>query len=232
MGAVALVAAGAGAVAVLHSPLFSARHVTVRGARHTAVSLVLRTAGLTGSPPLIDLEPGRAAQRLETLPWVGRAEVVRQWPDSVTVEISERQPVAQTSSEDAGTWALVDETGRVLQWQAQQSPGLPVLAAPVRAGPAGTELGPAAAPGLEVAQAAQGALGEPVLQVTVEGETVTLRLPGDVEAIVGNADELGAKMAALRSVLAGVAPKGPEVVDVTVPGEPTVGTPPSPSSAG
>ncbi len=230
-GALSLAAAGAGVLALLHSPLFSARQVTVRGARHTAVALVLRTAGLTGHPPLIDLSPEVVARRLRALPWVARADLVRHWPDSVTVEISERRPVAQAATSKAGTWALVDDSGRVLQWQGQEAPALPVLVSTVRAGPAGSQLGRPAVPGLAVAQAARGSLGEPVLQVTVGAEgAVTLWLPGHVEAIVGNVDALGTKMAALRSVLVGVPPRGPEVIDVTVPGEPTIG-PWSPSSA-
>lgn len=222
---------GAGALLLLHSPFLSARHVTVEGADHTALSLVVRTAGLQGHPPLIDVSSGAASRRLEALPWVGRAVVRRRWPDSVTVEITERQPVAVTAAEAPATWALIDATGRVLQWQATRPAGLPLLVSPVRAGPAGSRIGPAAVPGLAVVQAAQSALDEAVVQVTVgTSGMVTMLLPGSVEAVMGQSDALGPKMAALRSVLAGAPPAGPETIDVTVPGEPTVGPPEAPPS--
>jgi hypothetical protein len=64
--------------------------------------------------------------------------------------------------------------------------------------------------------------------VTVEPSgTVRLDLGGGVQVLVGRARSLGPKLASLRSVLAGAPPPGPEVIDVTVPGEPTV-APPSP----
>lgn len=224
MAACALAVVGTGTMAMLHSPLFSARHVAVEGAQHTPVSVVLRTAGLLGQPPLVDVSSGTATRRLDTLPWVARAVVRRRWPDSVVVELSERRPVAVTTADAPGTWALVDATGRVLQWEATSAEGLPLLVSPARAGPAGSQLASSGAPGLAVLQAARAALGQTVVEVTVtKSGVVTMLLPGGVHVVMGTSDALGPKLAALRTVLAGAPASGPETIDVTVPGEPTVG---------
>jgi len=48
-----------------------------------------------------------------------------------------------------------------------------------------------------------------------------------VGAAIGPDVNLGAKLEALASVLAGAPPKGPAWIDVSVPDEPTVGPPPA-----
>ncbi len=222
LGGVVVVAVAA--LSVLHSPLFSARHVTVRGAHHVSVQQVLGTARLAGAPPLLDVNAGADAARLESLPWVARASVVRRWPDSVVVTVHERVPVAVVAPSASGTgFALVDGGGHVIEWLPAAPTGLPVLDSPAVAGRPGTVLGSSAAPGLAVASAVLASLPGRVQTVTVSGGTVRLELGGGVEVVVGRAVSLGSKMAALRSVLSGAPPKGPETIDVTVPGEPTVG---------
>jgi cell division protein FtsQ len=213
------------ALVVLHTPLLAARHVTVRGAHHVSARLVVRTAGLSGAPPLIDVDAGAAAARLEALPWLARATVSRHWPDSVVVTVVERSPVvALARPAPASGYALVDAGGRVLQWVGAAPPGLPVLQAPVAVPKPGRSLSAAARPGLVVADAAERTLPGRLQGVSVDPSgTVRLDLGGGVHVLVGRALSLGPKLASLRSVLAGAPPPGPEVIDVTVPGEPTVG---------
>jgi cell division protein FtsQ len=217
-----------GALAVLHSPLLAARHVTVRGAHRVSARLVVRTAQLTAAPPLVDVDSAVDAARLERLPWVARATVARRWPDSVVITVAERTPVvALARPSPASGYALVDGSGRVLQWVAAALSGLPVLQAPVAAPAPGKVVAGAARPGLVVADAAERALPGRLQGVTVEPSgTVRLDLGGGVQVLVGRARSLGPKLASLRSVLAGAPPPGPEVIDVTVPGEPTVAPPP------
>ncbi|HXX91965.1 MAG TPA: FtsQ-type POTRA domain-containing protein [Acidimicrobiales bacterium] len=222
------VALAAGTVALLFSGLFSARHVTVRGSLHTPAPVVLATAGLDASPPLVEVDPGAAAARLERLPWVARATVVRRWPDSVTVTVVERVPVAAVDRR--GGVALVDASGRVLAWPAAAPAGLPLLAAPVGVGRPGSTLGAGARPGLTVAAALPPALARRVQGVDVGRDgTVTLDLGSGLRAELGAPSTLGAKLEALASVLAGAQPHGPALIDVTVPDEPLVGAAPGPA---
>jgi cell division protein FtsQ len=228
VGGVAVLVAVCVALLVLHTPLLALRHVTVRGADHTGTEAVLQAAGLVDHPPLIDVDPKAVATQLEALPWVAHAVVVRHWPDSVTVIVTERVPLGSVARPGGGV-ALVDALGHVLAWQASAPPGL-VLVAPVTPGLPDTVLDRAASPALHVAAALPATLVGRVVKVTANAEgLVTLDLGGGITAQLGSTTGLGAKLTAVTTVLAGVHVSGPAVIDVTVPDEPTVGPPPPPS---
>jgi cell division protein FtsQ len=218
----------AGAWAALHSPVLAARHVTVIGAIHTGVGPVEAAVGLTGQP-LVDVNPGRVAARVEALPWVAHATVTRHWPDGITVTVVERVPEAVVGSGHGAV--VVDRSGHVLGPAPVGSPGLPVLTAPVTPGPPGSVLGAGAGPGLSVLAAVPPLLSRRVEQVTVAPDgDVTLALTGNVGVTFGPAVELAAKFESLLSVLVDVPPTVPEVIDVTVPDAPAVGPPAPPVS--
>jgi len=228
-----IVALGVGALVVGHSPLLSARHVEVTGARHTPVSEVMAVTALGRHPPLLDVDPSALEQRIEQLPWVRSARVSLGWPDAVHVALQERVPAAVTAGVGAqrGQWALVDGTGRVLGYVSSilsTTPALPVLVTPSSPGQPGSTLRAGATPALAVVRAVAGQLPLAVRSVIgASGGTVTLELTRNVQAKLGTTQLLAAKVAALRSVLVGAPPPGPEVIDVTVPSEPTVAPAPA-----
>ncbi len=74
LGAVALLVGG---WFLLHTPLFSARSVTVTGNVHETSAQVMAQSGLADHPPLLDVDTGAVAARLEQLPWVRTATVQR-----------------------------------------------------------------------------------------------------------------------------------------------------------
>ena len=226
-GAVA-VGVVAGAVAVLHSPLLSARHLSVRGEIHTSKALILEAAGLESHPPLVDVSPA-SALAVERLPWILTARVQEHWPDSVVVEVTERVPVALLSTGPHSS-LLVDRTGRVLG-PAVSTSGLVGLKTPDHPGAPGSRLGPLSRSGLLVISSLPKALAGRVVAVSVgRNGLITLDLGGALSAFLGSADALAPKFESLAAVLAGASPVGPAMVDVSQPGEPTV-TPLAPSSA-
>ncbi|HXQ58937.1 MAG TPA: FtsQ-type POTRA domain-containing protein [Acidimicrobiales bacterium] len=226
MTAAAVVVAGAaGAWAVVHSPLFAARHVTVVGAIRTGVTPVVAASGLSGEPPLIDVDATAVAARVEALPWVAHATVTRRWPDTVTITVTERVAAAVVVGRGRAD-VLVDGSGRVLGDVPAPPDGTVVLGVPVAAGPPGSMLGDAARPGLAVVAGLPASLRPLVARVDVGGGgVVSLTLTDNVGVTLGRADELPAKFVALASVLADVAPRAPDVIDVTVPGAPAIGPP-------
>ena len=117
LGAIVAAGAAAGAVAIAHSSLFSARTVVIAGAVQTPRSEILGVTGLDREPPLIDVNTGAMQRRLERLPWVKSASVHLDWPSTVAIAVVERIPVAATAL-PAGEYALLDSTGRVLADQA------------------------------------------------------------------------------------------------------------------
>jgi len=211
-----------GAFFVLHTGLFSARHVTVSGARHTPLSAVVRTAGLAGHPPLLDVDPGRASARLAKLPWVRSAVVERRWPDSVIVKVTERVAVAAITRR-SGAVAILDSSGRVLADGRDAPAGVVPVVLSVDPGPPGSVLGPSASSALAVICYLPPSLRSQVRSVTEgSGGEMILDLGGGLRADLGSATQLRVKFEALESVLAGANLSGPEVVDLTVPEEPTV----------
>ena len=85
---------------LLHTPLFGARSVTVTGNMHESAARVIEQAGLAGEPPLLDVDAGATATRLEQLPWVRSASVSVAWPDGVRIKlrVSQRDMSAQVAA--------------------------------------------------------------------------------------------------------------------------------------
>ncbi|AAF10209.1 cell division protein FtsQ/DivIB [Deinococcus radiodurans] len=73
------------------------RQVVVSGNTHLAADEVRRLAGLpAGESPFGWLYYGRwKAKGLLTSPWIASAEVTRQFPDTVRIQVNERQPLAR-----------------------------------------------------------------------------------------------------------------------------------------
>lgn len=86
---------------------------------------------------MLDLEPGRGlllidlaqAQRsLETHPWIRRAVVRRVFPDTLVVELDEREPVAVLRTGTGGREFLLDREGTLIsEGVPPADDGLPVL---------------------------------------------------------------------------------------------------------
>jgi POTRA domain, FtsQ-type/Cell division protein FtsQ len=96
--AVVAVAVVVGAWFFLHTKVLAARVVTVVGSVHTPDAEIIAAAGLGGHPPLIDVDTGAVAAKVEQLPWVATAAVSRDWPDGVRIVVTERTPVAAVSA--------------------------------------------------------------------------------------------------------------------------------------
>lgn len=221
----ALPCLGAAGWGLLHSGPFSARVVTVVGAEHTSRAAVVEAAGLAGHPPLIDVDPGRAAAAVARLPWVLRAEVARHWPDGVQVTVVERTP-RLVVARPAGGFAEVDVTGRVLATVASPPPGLIELHVPVVPGAPGRALGAGAGPALAVAATLPRAFAAQVSAIEAgAGGQVDLQLAVPATVRLGSTSQLSVKYEAVAALLArGLVHPG-DTVDVSVPAAPAVSGP-------
>jgi cell division protein FtsQ len=219
-----LAAAGlsAGAVAVLHSRLFSARSVVIAGAVHTTRAEIVSASGLYRTPPLLDLNPAAISERLERLPWVETASVRVDWPSTVAVAIAERVPVA-TSRLASGGYALFDASGRVLADEASRPAGIPLVVVADPSASPGSFLGAEAR--LELVAAAQlpeSLLGR-VQEITVsDTEGVVLHLQGGMSAVVGDDGALGEKFVSLATVLSKLDLTGIGGIDLRVAASPVL----------
>jgi cell division protein FtsQ len=103
--------------------------------------------GIHGGDQMVDLDLGAAERRLEALPWVRTARVVRSWPGTLRIVVVERRPEVRIADPD-GRWWLADGTGRLLDVVSDPPPGLLQVDGYVVGGKQGTQLSERAADGL------------------------------------------------------------------------------------
>lgn len=218
LGVVAVVAIAFG---LTRSPVFDVDEVRVLGATRTAAADIERAGGLAGGPQLADVEPAVVAERLARLPWVQEAKVVRHWPGTVEVTLVERTPLA-TVPAAAGGWAVVDDTGRVLETTPEPQPGMVQVNAAV-----------APAPGEQVSRSTLGALGvldalptsliELVNGLTVyEDGVIDVHARGLPIIHFGPPTAVRSKLVALTTLVARTNLKGVKSIDVRVPTAPVL----------
>lgn len=100
--------------------------VLVAGRHNAPRESLLRALGVRHGSPILAVDPAAAKARLEALPWVRRAEVVRRLPSRLDVRIVERVPMALWQHQ--GQLAVVDLTGHVIERRdLRRFAGLPLI---------------------------------------------------------------------------------------------------------
>jgi cell division protein FtsQ len=93
----------------LTTPRFAVARVEVRGASRVSTDQILAAAQIAQGENLLRLDVAGAQARIEALPGVRRAQIIRDLPDRVTVYVEERRPFTLVH---AGRLHWVDEDGR------------------------------------------------------------------------------------------------------------------------
>jgi cell division protein FtsQ len=91
------VTAAAAAHALTTTPLLGVWHVEITGLRRVPEAAVREAARIEPGANLLALDVEALADRLETVPGVRRAHVVRHLPDRVVLAVEEREPYALVS---------------------------------------------------------------------------------------------------------------------------------------
>jgi cell division protein FtsQ len=212
---------------LVHTPLFGLAAVRVEGTTTLHRDDVLAAADVRPGEPYLSLDLDAIRRRVEALPRVAAARVVRDYPASLRIVISERQPVASVRRA-AVSW-LVAADGTVLEATRRPPATLPHVAeVPL---PADLHPGSRLPPGNPLANAL-GALGgmRPDLRrqvVAVKAHSLDgleFGLRDGSRVLYGLAVEQPAKDAAVLLVRRTLAREGREVVriDVRNPAAPTV----------
>ncbi|HEY4375896.1 MAG TPA: FtsQ-type POTRA domain-containing protein, partial [Acidimicrobiales bacterium] len=192
------------AFGITQSPLLAVGHLRVAGSTHTPETSVLAAGGLHRGDPLVGVHAGAVAHKIEALPWIDHATVVRRWSGTVLVKVTERRPVAVVAG-SAGRF-VVDAHGRVLAPAGSAGSlgdAVPVLAGRAVARP-GASLGRHWALALRIAGALPPSLRRQV--ATVHGSRLALRTGTEVTLCDGT--QLAAKVRSIRAVLAEVSASG------------------------
>lgn len=216
-----VVSVAAVAWAVTRSSLLDVDRVRVTGADHTGAATVRDASLIRRGQALTDVDPARSAGIVEALPWVLRAEVTRHWPATVSIHVVERVAMVVTR-DDAGSWAQVDASGRVLERAATPPPGLAVLDGVPPAGAPGSRLAAPATDPLLVATALPPALAPRVASVALTPTGVELRLEPQGVVVLGPAEEVEAKLGAALTVLGAVDGRSVGTLDVRIPATPVL----------
>lgn len=90
----------------------SVNNVLVEGREKTPVDRILAALKVERGMPLFAFSPAEGRERLLAIGWVKDARVERRLPDTIFVDLTERQPAAIWQHK--GEFALVDETGAVI----------------------------------------------------------------------------------------------------------------------
>ncbi len=194
------------AYVIAHSSLLGAGTVEVQGVTGTGAAAVRAAARVPDGAPLLFLDEGAIARRVERLPTVARAEVSTDLPSTVVVRVTERVPVAWTRS-TAPTpprIAVLDRDGRVLARTTAPPAGLIHVLGVGDPGVPGSRV--ARAPALGALAALPEALRAQVLRFVLrpkDGPVLVLGGPAAVarEVQLGSLDRLDAKATAALAVL-------------------------------
>ncbi len=125
-GVLILAILGGGAWALLGSSLLVVRHEEVTGNGPIPAAEILAAAGIRHGTPLISVNAGAAARRVERIDQVLSATVGRAWPDTIVISVRRRTPVLAVAGH--GRFALIDPSGVTVRWSRRRPVGMPLLA--------------------------------------------------------------------------------------------------------
>ncbi|HTD50285.1 MAG TPA: FtsQ-type POTRA domain-containing protein, partial [Acidimicrobiia bacterium] len=107
-----IVIAGLGYLAA-RSPLLAVDHIRVIGSQREPISKIMSAAAVRDGQPMLFIDTGAAARRIERLRWVAHARVHRAFPNTVNIEVTEYVPTAYVQM-SGGKIALIASNGHVI----------------------------------------------------------------------------------------------------------------------
>jgi len=220
LGVVVLAVVAAGAWFVTRTSLLDVDTIRVQGAVHESDDEVLAASGLRPGDQLLDIDAGAVAAKVEQLPWIDTARVRTGLDGVVTVDVTERVPVAIVADSMGGRH-LVDASGRLLGPAAEDPTGMTWLEGVTPGAPGETIDGAAGA--LEaIAALGPGARSRVTAVVVNPDGTLAFQLNPQGEVRLGAPTDLEAKAASLTTVLARVDQVGLVSISLLDPSNPVV----------
>ena len=207
--------------ALLGNRVFVVRSITVTGARLVSPAQVLASAGVPLGTPLTRVDPGAVTRRVEAIRQVASATVSEDWPDHLTIAVTERVPVLAVRMA-SNRYDLIDPSGVIVVYAKAKPRALPLLATTLSGAALSGDPGVAAA--AAVLRELTPALARAVTAVAVAplsqagsgaaGEQVTLTMDGGRTVLWGNPGNGAAKDREIRILLRGTV----GYLDVSAPG--------------
>jgi cell division protein FtsQ len=211
---------------VLRQSYFRVQDVTFVGVHHEPLALVEAASGLEDHPTMMDVNSASLKANLVQFPWIKHVALVKRWPHTVVVTVTEAKAVAvafgakhvlqyvDASGRDLGV-APLHANYPTLRFVDPRNGSWPFAHAGRSAAYVASQLPPAFASQVSV--------------ITEDDHgRVELQMTTPVRFILGPPTQLHAKFVAIASVIAHTTLSPGDVVDATVPDELAV-TGPAPS---
>jgi cell division protein FtsQ len=220
------------ALAATRTPLLDVDRVLVTGVDGARAEAVRSAAAVAPDQPLVSLDTGAVADRVEDLPWVASAQVSRSWPATVRVRVTGREVVAAVQVTEQHV-ALVDADGYVVS--IEEGAVEPTDGGDAEAG--GVAAGALVLTGIEGPIAEGRRLDGDARDALTVATAVAERLPDTVASVstdldaelvaggvvrFGSTDDLDEKITAVKTVLSDVDTACMALLDVRVPGSPAL----------
>ena len=201
---VSLLLVGSIAVAVgwwiaTESPLLDVDQVRVEGAVRTPVDAVLDQADIERGEALVEVKLDEAELAIAGLPWIDTVQSRRGLDGVVSIDITERTPVAAVPGR-AG-WLLVDFDGRVLAATKEPGPGVLTIDGTRWNVEPGAWIGESALDSIELAASLPDTIRSDVESIRSEETTLDLMLRSGGRIELGGTDDLESKLVAALTVL-------------------------------
>jgi len=196
---------------VWFSSVLAVQGVTVTGTGYLTRAQVVQAAAIDDGEPLVRVDLESVQRRVAGLAPVRTVEVTRQWPDTISIQVVERQPVAVVQI--GGRFRALDREGVLFRDYDARPASLPLVQSSAVASP--EALAEAAA----VASALPRDLARRVDHLEVRSvDEIRLVLRDGRLVVWGSADESADKVRVLTAIL----DKPGRTFDVSVPGQPTI----------
>jgi hypothetical protein len=204
-----------GAYLTVESPLLDVDRVEVSGAVHVSPAGVRTVAAIAPGRALLRVDLGAAARRVEQLPWVARAQVRRDLPGTVRIDIVEAKAVAFVRSR--AVIAAVGRDDRVIAWTRARPAGAVEITGVRRVPRRGELLSPAGT--ARVVSALPAEVRPRVRFVELRARTVAVVLDAG-ELRLGTVRDLAAKYSAALAVMRAYGTAPFNYIDVSSPANP------------
>jgi cell division protein FtsQ len=200
----------------IRSPFFDLDHVRVTGVQRESAESVQAAARLHLGDPLMFIDTGRVARRIEQLPWVERAVVHRDFPGTLTIAITEYVPTSYVRRSD-GSAVLIASNGRAVAL----ARAAPAVGVEIRSAGLPPAVGSLVSPP-EVADVMRHLPDRLRAQVSAidAGDTFALELRSGGQVRLGTLDHLRSKGAAALGVIDHLAGQAFTYIDVSAPQAP------------
>jgi cell division protein FtsQ len=232
VGAVVL-AAGAAAYVALGTSVVGVSHVDIRGAGYVGDDAIRVAAAISPNAPLLGLDTGAVARRVEAIPAIAHADVSRRLPSTIVIDVRLRVavaavPLAGPATNPASTgdsvskaapappaaYRLVDRTGVVFRTVSRRPSELPIIEVTSPGPQDGSTLG-----ALAVLASLPASLRDDLDHITAPAPAeIALTLKDGREVVWGDATDNATKASVAVSLLH----HSGEVIDVSAPNLVTV----------